>query len=474
MLLAKWSLSAAPRLVAISLSRAAEIRLDSAVLAFGVGLSILTAVLFGLFPSMQASRPDLAQELRVSGAAAEQGRSARFSARGLLVVGQIAFSIVLLIGAGLLMRSFVALHEVDPGFQPVNLLTAKIALPLARYDTDSKKAAFFRELLPRVEQLPGVSAAAIAMSLPTTTWIRTNYWVQGKPSPDIGEPATNAVIQSITPGYFRALGIPLKRGRELSARDNIPGASPVMVINETLAHLLWPEYPSGENPIGRRIKEGYDKAIGWMEVVGIVADIHEGGLANNAVPEFYLPSVVHPPQTAYLVLRTPTDPLRFAGAMRKAVLAVDPDQPLADIKTMESVLTSTFGQRRLTMWLLGSFAGVALLLAIIGIYGVIAYSVARRTQEVGIRRALGAQQADILRLVLRQGLSLSLSGIAIGIAGAFALTRVMKGLLFHITATDPATFAGIAILFVIVALAASYIPARRAARIDPMAALRIG
>ena len=474
MLLAKWSLSAAPRLVAISLPRAAEIHLDSTVLVFGVGLSILTAVLFGLFPSMQASRPDLAQELRVSGAAAEQGRSARFTARSLLVIGQIAFSIVLLIGAGLLMRSFVALHDVDPGFQPANLLTAKIALPLARYDTDPKRAAFFRELLPRVEQLPGVSAAAIAMSLPATNWIRTNYWVQGKPSPDIGEPSTNAVIQSITPGYFRALGIPLKRGRELSARDNIPRAPPVMVINETLAHLLWPEYPHGENPVGRRIKEAYDKAVGWMEVVGIVADIHEGGLANNAVPELYLPSVVHPPQTAYLVLRTPADPLRFAGAMRKAVLAVDPDQPLADIKTMESVLTSTFGQRRLTMWLLGSFAAVALLLAIVGMYGVIAYSVARRTQEVGIRRALGAQQSDILRLVLGQGLALSLAGVAIGIAGAFALTRVMKGLLFHVTATDPATFAGIAILFVIVALAASYIPARRAARIDPMNALRVG
>jgi predicted permease len=312
------------------------------------------------------------------------------------------------------------------------------------------------------------------MSLPATTWIRTDYWVEGKPSPDVAEPSTNAVVQSVTPAYFRALGIPLRRGRELTAHDNIPGAPPVMIVNETLAHLLWPEYPGGENPIGRRIKEGYDKAVGWMEVVGIVADIHEGGLANNAVPEFYLPSVVHPPQTAYLVLRTRTNPLRYAGAIRKAVLAVDRDQPISDIKTMESVLTSNFGQRRLTMWLLGSFAGVALLLSIVGIYGVIAYSVARRTQEVGIRRALGAQQADILRLVLRQGLSLSLAGIAIGVGGAFALTRVMKGMLFHVTATDPATFTGIAILFILVAFAASYIPARRAARIDPMVALRIG
>jgi ABC-type antimicrobial peptide transport system permease subunit len=211
-----------------------------------------------------------------------------------------------------------------------------------------------------------------------------------------------------------------------------------------------------------------------MEIVGIVADIHEGGLANNAVPEFYLPSVVHPPQTAYLVLRTRANPLHYAGAIRKAVLAVDRDQPISDIKTMESVLTSNFGQRRLTMWLLGSFAGMALLLAIVGMYGIIAYSVARRTQEVGIRRALGAQQTDILSPILGQGLALALAGVAIGIGGAFALTRVMKGLLFHVTATDPATFAGIAILFIVVALAASYIPAHRAARIDPMVALRIG
>jgi predicted permease len=473
-LLAKWSLSAAPRLAVMNLPRAVEIRLDSTVLGFGIGLSILTAAFFGLFPSVQASRPDLTEELRANGAAAGQGRSRRFTTRSVLVVGQIAFSIVLLIGAALLIRSFVLLRNVDPGFQSANLLTAKIALPLARYDTDPKKAAFFRDLLPRLEQLRGVSAAAIAMSLPTTTWIRTNYWVEGKPSPDVAEASTNAVVQSVTPAYFRALGIPLRRGRELTAHDNIPGAPPVMIVNETLAHLLWPEYPGGANPIGRRIKEGYDKSVGWMEVVGIVADIHEGGLANNAVPEFYLPSVVHPPQTAYLVLRTRANPLRYAAALRDAVLAVDRDQPISDVKTMESVLTSNFGQRSLTMWLLGSFAGVALLLAIIGMYGVIAYSIVRRTQELGIRRALGAQQANILSLILGQGLALALAGVAIGVGGAFALTRVMKGLLFHVTASDPATFAGIAILFIVVALVASYIPARRAARIDPMVALRIG
>jgi putative ABC transport system permease protein len=479
-LLANWSLRAVTHIGPLNLPRASEVRPDGIVLAFSVLVSIVAGVLFGLFPSLKSSRPDLADELRESGAAAGRGLSGRrgvfgLSARGLLVVGQIALSIVLLIGAALLMQSFVRLHRVDPGFQPANLLTAKIALPPARYDTDRKKSAFFRELLPHLEHLPGVSGAAMAMSLPTTTWIRTNILeVEGKPPLEPSDASSYGVWQSITPGYFHTLGIRLKRGREFTARDNTTGAPPVMMVNERLTRILWPHYSSGENPIGRHVKEAYDKSIGWMEVVGVVADIHEAGLANAAVPEFYLPCVVHPPQTAYLVVRTAGDPLRLAGAIRLRVLAIDRDQPISDVKTMEAVLTANFGQRRLAMLLLGSFAGVALLLAVVGLYGVIAYSIAQRTQEVGIRRALGAQQGDILRLVLRQGLALSLAGVTIGVAGAFALTRVMKNLLFHVTATDPATFAGIAVVFIIVALAASYIPARRAARIDPMAALRIG
>lgn len=275
------------------------------------------------------------------------------------------------------------------------------------------------------------------------------------------------------PGYFSTLGIPLRRGREFTAHDNAPGAPPVMMVNENLARQLWPGYPDHENPIGRHVKEGYDKAIGWMEVVGIAADIHEGGLANNAVPEFYIPCTVHPPQTAYLVVRTTGDPMGYANAVRNQVLAVDRGQPISDVRTMEEVLDATLGQRRLTMWLLGAFAGVALLLAVIGIYGAIAYSAAQRTQEVGIRMALGAQRGDILRLVVGQGLVLTLVGVALGVLGALALTRVMKGMLFGVTATDPATFVGVALLFMAVGLIASYIPARRAARIDPMMALRM-
>jgi predicted permease len=450
------------------------------VLGFTVALSIATGVLFGLIPSLQISRPDLADVLRASGAAASRGfsggrKALGVNALGLLVVGQVALSIVLLVGAALLIQSFARLHSVDPGFHSANLLTMKVTLPLVRYNTDRKKAAFFEEAVRRLEALPGIRAATMVTTLPSTTWIRTNITrVEGHPPLDETQPTSYAVIQSVTPGYFHTLGIPLRRGREFTAHDDAPGAPPVMLINESLARILWPGYPGGENPVGRHISEGYDKLVGWIEVVGVVADIHEGGLAFDAVPEFYLPSTLHPPQTAYLVLRTEGDPLNFARAARQEVLAVDADQPVSDIKTMAAVLETTLGQRRLTMLLLGAFAAVALLLAIVGIYGAIAYSVSQRAQEVGIRRALGAQQSDILKLMFRQGLGLTLAGVVIGTGGAFALTRVMKAMLFHVSATDPATFVGIGLLFIVVASAASYIPARRAARIDPMAALRVG
>jgi len=482
--LATWALSAIAHMNALFLPAgvnalyipgAKDLRLDGLVLAFTLLLSIVTGVLFGLFPSLQVSRPDLNEVLHDRGTAGARHRWFGVSVRGLLVTAQVALSIVLLIGAALLIESFYRLHSVNPGFQPKNLLTAKIALPRARYDTDQKRDAFFRDLLPRLQEPRGVESAALAMLLPTTAWIRTNVMsVEGKPELDPGNDASYAVVQSTTPGYFHTLGIPLKRGREFTERDNAISSPPVVMVNETLARRLWPDYPGGVNPIGMHIKEGYDKALGWIEVVGVVADIHEGGLANDAVAEFYLPLAKHPPQTAFVVARLGSDPLSIANTIRERVLAVDQDQPVSDVRTMESVFEATLGQRRMTLLLLGMFAGVALLLATVGIYGVVAYSVAQRTQEVGIRRALGAQQADILRLILGQSLGMVLAGIAIGIGGALGLTRVMKNLLFQVNATDPATFAGIALLFVVVALAGSYIPARRAARIDPMAALRVG
>ena len=475
LVLARWGLSAITAMNALYvtrngpvLPRAAAIHLDGSVLLFTGALSVITGVVFGLFPSFRASRADLVAALRGTGAAAG-AESFRGGARGLMVVGQVALSVVLLIGAGLLLESFARLHAVDPGFQPDNLLTMKIALPPARYNDDHKKTAFFDELVQRVETVPGVLGATTALSLPTTNWLRTNVEIPGEPE----DPRTQkfAVLQCVTPDYFRTLGVPLRRGRSFTARDGTPGAPPVLMINESLARLVWPDYPRGLDPIGQRLFEGGDKFTG--EVIGIVADVHEGGLAFGAVPEFYIPLMVHPPQLAYLAVRTMGDPQRFANAVRARVAAVDRDQPVSEVRPMTDVLDAAVGPRRLAFLLLSTFAMIAVLLAVVGIYGIIAFSVVQRTHELGIRRALGAQQQHILRLVLGRGLALALAGTILGMGGAFALTRLLQDLLFHVKPLDPTAFAAVAVLFLIVALAASYLPARRAARIDPMTALRV-
>jgi len=478
-LLAQWCLGAIKGASGLGVSGSlyvpgsGEMRLDGAILAFTLALSVATGVLFGLFPSLQLSRPDLASVLREGSGMSTRRSALGIQPRALLVAGQVALSIVLLIGAGLLMRSVARLRSVDPGFQPSGMLTLKIALPAARYDTPLKKTAFLDALLQRVGAIPGVRGAVSAMSLPTTTWIRTNITqVEGQAPPDERDAASYAVVQSISPGYFQTMQIPMRRGREFTARDNAAGASPVIIVNESLARRIWHDYPGGVDPIGRHVSEAYDKAAGWMEVVGIAADIREGGQASAATPEFYIPYAIHPLQSAYLAVRTSGDPMRFANSVRMQVSALDRDQSVTEVKSMEAVLERSLGNRPRTLWLLGAFAGMALLLALVGIYGVIAYSVAQRTQELGIRRALGAQQGDILKLVMRQGLGMTLAGIALGMAGALALTGLMKGLLFEISPADPVTFGAIAAIFIVVAGVASYIPARRATRVDPTAALR--
>ncbi len=475
--LARFALRATTRVSVLALPGISEIRLDNGVFGFTLALSVLTGILFGLFPALQVSRPDLAEGLRESGATAGRGslghqKAFAVSKRGLLVVGQVALSMVLLIAAALLIKSLGRLQDVDPGFHSANLLTAKMALPLARYDTGLKRNEFFDQLLARLQKVPGVRNTALAMSLPTTSWFRTNIQLKGQPWEVDSGNWPSIQIQSVTPDYFRTLGIPIERGREFTAGDNTVGAPPAVIVNESFARRFWPAYPR-QNPLGQYLREGADKT-GWLQIVGIAADVHEGGLAMDALPEFYVPTVIHSPQNAYLVVRTEGDPLRLASAVRQQIRAIDPEEPLSDIKTMDDVFDSTLGQRRLIMWLVTSFAAVALLLAIVGIYGVIAYSVAQRTQEVGIRRALGAQQVDIFRLVLGQALILAVTGVALGVFGAFALTRIIEKLLFDVNATDPATFVSTALLFVLVALAASFIPARRAAQIDPMTALRVG
>ena len=470
--LAKWSLHSIVRIEALHLPRVAEIRLDSIVLAFTLALSIATVVLFGLFPSLSVSRPDVAGILR-GNVQGDHEAWKLLGSRGLLVIGQVALSTVLLIGAVLLLRSFARLHSVDPGFRPSNLLTVRLALPRARYDTDVKKHALFQELMRRLAAIPGVRSASAALSLPTKNPLYTNIMkVEGVQLTDQDYGLSDIQLQSITPGYFESLAIPLRQGREFTEQDNDLGAPPVVILNESLARLLWPDYPRTIDLIGRHIWEGADKMIGELKIVGVVGDVHERGLTSQPRPEFYVPFVVHPPQRVYLAVRSQADPLSLATVVRNQVLAIDSDQAISDVHTMEDVIDESVGQQRLTMLLVSSFAILALLLAIVGIFGLVAYSVSVRTQELGIRRALGAQRRDILGLVLGQAFTLAFLGVGLGLVATFALTRLMKDFLFQISATDPATLVGIALLFFIVALLASFIPAERATRVDPMTALR--
>jgi len=473
-LFAGLSLGAIRSMTFVDLPRVGEIRMDAIVLAFGVALALIAGVIFGLAPSLAASRPDLAIVLRGSGEGALPSRTkafARVGSRGLLVVGQVALSVILLIGATLLIESLAHLYRVDPGFQPARLLTMKIALSPTHYDSDQKRAAFYDQLVQHTESVPGVRSAALTLTLPMADgWMGTTLDLAGRPPRKLNERPI-AVYENITPEFFRTLEIPLKRGRAFSSHG-ASGAVPVVVINESLARVFWPEYPSGQDPIGQRLLVGNDPRP--AEIVGVASDIHQAGKDADPRPGVYIPCLQKAPQSAMLIVRTDGDPLSFANAVRSQVLATDPNQPVSDISTMEDVVDASEGQLRLMMRLLGTFAAAATLLAMIGLYGVISYSVVQRTKEIGIRRALGAQRSNILSLVARQVIVLASAGVVIGLGGAFALTRLMQDLLFQVSATDPATFIGIAIIFVLVALAASYLPARRAAGIEPLAAFRIG
>jgi len=473
-LLAFWSLRAIPHVTAFDLPRAAEISLDWTVLAFVALLSAATGVLFGLAPALSASRPDLMSVLRSGAGTANQGASGRMLAglnvRGVLSVAQIALSIVLLIGAALLMESIVRLRGVDLGFNPANLLTMRVSLPPLRYDSEPKRSVFFTEAVRRIGSVPGVQAVAAGMSIPMTGYAGTPVQDASKPPLKLNERTITKFVP-VTPGYFHTLGIPLLRGRDFTEHDTAE-AERVAIIDETLARHFWPAYPGGLDPVGQRLLVGGVNPKP-ATIVGIVASAHQA-LEDTAWPDsVYVCFTQNPEPFATFAIRTSGAPLSFTKAVRGQVESLDPDQPITAVDTMDDLVEAAVGQKRLVVMLLGSFAAVALLLALTGIYGVMAYSVAQRTQEVGIRRALGAEQSDILRLVIGQGLALALVGIAIGLGGAFALTRLMKTLLFHVSTTDPAAFAGVAALFLVAALAASYLPARRAARIDPVAALRI-
>jgi putative ABC transport system permease protein len=473
LLLAWMALTVVTRMTVFDLPRADEIQMSGAVLAFTVTLSSATAMLFGMGPALRVMRPGVVDPLRQHGATDPAGapgrRGSRVDARAALVIAQVALSMVLVVGAALMLRTVAAVANVDAGFRSTGLLTMRVPLAASRYDTPERRAAFFDELTGRVEAVPTVDGVAVARSMPTTGTFATNLQIEGQEIPEPGH--VGMVMQTITPGYFRVLDVPVRSGREFTPRDNAVGAPPVVIVNESFARRFWPGYPQGSEPLGRRI---WIPILGDArnEIVGVVADVRHGGLTREAPPQFYIPNALYPPQTAEMAIRTDGDPTPTIAAVRAAVQSIDPDQSVADIRTMDEILEQSVGRRHLVTRLLGLFAATAMLLALVGIYGIVAYSVAHRTHEIGIRRSLGAHRRSILALVLRQGLQLTLIGVACGLAGAFAFTRVLDTLLFEVTATDPATFAGAAVTFVVVSLAASLLPAWRAIRIDPGVVLR--
>ncbi len=460
-LFAYWGLDLLRYVAADHLPRAQEVGLDARVLGFTLLVSALTGIVFGLAPAWQAARLDMNERLKEGGRGAASER--RNHTRGLLVISEVALSLVLLIGAGLLLKSLASLRAVDPGFRPGNVLTLQLSLPETRYARNEQRGAFVAEAVRRLEALPGVRAAGAASSLPLSGGMNSySFEIEGGGAP-AGE-HLSAEQDSVTPNYFAALGMTLVRGRLFTAQDRA-SAQPVVVINETVARRFFPN----QDPLGRRITiAGPDPGA----IVGIVRDVKQYALDRESPPHIYSPQSQKPDTDVTLFVRADGPPMNLASAARAAILGVDHDQPVSEVQPLERVLNDSVAQRRLTLWLLGAFALVALLLAAVGIYGVVAYSVARRTPEIGIRLALGAQRSDVLAMVFKQGMALTLIGIALGLAGAFALTRFLSTLLFGVAAADPATFALVSLALAVVASLACLIPARRATKVDPLAALR--
>ncbi|HEV8337432.1 MAG TPA: ABC transporter permease [Candidatus Polarisedimenticolia bacterium] len=431
---------------------------DLRVLGFTLLLSLGTSLVFGLAPALQASRPALAASMREGSLAAGETRS---RARNTLVVAEVALSLMLLVGAGLLLKSFHSLLSTDAGLKPEGLLSLSLSLPDAKYPENPQVEAFFAGLLERMAAVPGIAGAAAISNLPFGgDNTDTSFRIEGRPEPAPGH-RPSAWFSSITPDYLRVAGVKLLRGRGFDSRDTAQ-APLVILINESMARQYWPN----ENPLGKRIGRTV-----WREVVGVVGNVRTFSLERDEPPTMYFPFAQVPSGRASILARLRGDVPAAAPALRAAVREADPDLAVT-IAPMERVLSDTLAPRRWTLLLLASFAALAVVLAAVGIYGVMSYAVTRRTQEIGIRMALGARQPQILQLVLRQGLRLAAAGTALGLGLALALTRWMESLLYQVSATDPVTFAGIAALMLSVAAAACYLPARRASRVDPMIALR--
>ena len=467
LLLAVFGLKLLATLIPPNLSQAKAISIDASVLGFTFLVSLLTGVIFGLAPALQASRPNLNDALKEGG----KGTSgaARSPLRSLLVVSEVALALVLLVGAGLMINSFFRLRNVDPGFNSANILTMSVVLPRSKYSDHAKRTAFYNEILQRIQSLPGVESAGVITNLPLSfKGNNAGVTIEGRPEPPVDQ-IPIVITRAVSDSYFRTMGIALSKGREFNGQDR-PDTPGSIIVSESTARTFWPD----EGPLGKRLKlGGYNSDEPWLSVVGVVKDVRQFELNIAPKPQVYFPYTQMPyfaPRD--LAIRTSGDPSRLAAAVRNEVWAVDKDQPVSNVSTMEAILAYSVARERFNMLLLAIFAGVALALAAVGIYGVMSYSVTQRTHEIGVRMALGATSRDVLGLVIGQGVKLVSVGVAIGLASAFALTRVMESLLFGVSATDPATFAVISIVLMAVAMFASYIPARRATKVDPMIALR--
>ena len=466
LLLALWAVDLLVATIPADVPRAREINLDARVLWFTLLVSALTGVVFGLAPALQASKTNLSEALKEGGRAATGGaRSARL--RGLLVVSEVALSLVLLVGAGLLLKSFLTLSEVKPGFRAEGVLTAVVSLPDGKYGDEARQAAFFQRTLERTSALPGVEAVGAVFPLPLSgNNAHGSFAVESRPPAEGETPVADFYI--ISPGYMRAMGIPLLKGRTFNDRDT-DDAPKVLLISETLARRYFPD----EDPVGKRLSVAMIGGEFSGEIIGVVGDVKQSGLDADPTPQYYFSYQQVTMGEMTLVARTATsDPTTLAQTLRAGVQEVDKDQPIAEINALNRLVANSVARQRFQMLLLVLFATVALALAAVGIFSVMSFTVAGRTHEIGIRMALGAQKSDVLRLVLGQGMMLALLGVALGLAGAFALRRVMASLLYGVSATDPLVYAGVAALLAAVALVASYIPARRAMKVDPMVALR--
>ena len=459
---AVWGVDVLLRFTPKEIPRLEGVRVDPLALFFTLGISLLTGLFFGLAPAWHARKLSLNESLREGGRGiAGVARVKRV--RSLLVISEIALAVVLLIGSGLMLKSFARLTSVDPGFNADRLLTMAVALQFARYQDPVKQVSFFDQALERIRSLPGVIAAGACTSLPPTSIQQgSGFTIEGRPA-DRSGPPPSALYMLATPGYLEALGVPLVRGRTINAGDTAqaPGA---VVINQTLAQRFFP----GEDPVGHRMT--VDGVL--RTVVGIVGDAKYQGLGTEAGPQVYVPYAQSPFPGMRIIVRTSVEPKSLAGAVRSQIQSIDAEEGPTRIAAMTELISQSVAQPRFNTLLIGLFGTLAFLLAAIGIYGVISYDVAQRTNEIGIRMALGAQRWDVLRLIVRQGFVLTLAGLFAGIAGAFGLTRFLNQLLFDVKPTDPAIYVAVAGLLVLVAVAASLVPARRATKVDPLVALR--